>query len=381
MSSSHTDTQARDELFAVLRAALGTAPSAAPPVVTHWPAVIALAVDQGVAGLVYGVVSRLPAHCKPPLETAIEGMARLLTIEQLNNTQDAAIARLVAMIEEAGLHPLLMKGQAIGRLYPEPGRRMPGDIDLCFAGDECAHAVAWAERFDNDIERQWRQQRHRHDFTCIIDDQVVELHPQPETFAHRTLNRRLRSITAHELATDQPCTVTVGGRPVATLPPTLGALHQLIHITRHLLEAGVGLKQLCDLAVYLTYHVKDIDGPRLRAYIDELELTTAAAAIGHILRHKLGVAAAALPFAIDGRHAPFIVDEVFAGGNFGEHNISGRHAMPTARRKVWSAVYFVRRGLKYRRLVGKEARSVVVSKIILNFVRIMPVQLSAEDTK
>ena len=44
--------------------------------------------------------------------------------------QQAQIARAVGLLRSAGVEPVLVKGWAIGRLYPEPGLRPYGDIDL-----------------------------------------------------------------------------------------------------------------------------------------------------------------------------------------------------------------------------------------------------------
>src|SRR5262249_5230360 len=41
-----------------------------------------------------------------------------------------------------GIEPLLFKGWAIARLYPEPGLRASGDIDLCVRPEEYAAALA-----------------------------------------------------------------------------------------------------------------------------------------------------------------------------------------------------------------------------------------------
>src|SRR6266550_2307554 len=40
------------------------------------------------------------------------------------------VARVFRVLRSAGVEPILLKGWAIGRLYPEPGLRPTGDIDL-----------------------------------------------------------------------------------------------------------------------------------------------------------------------------------------------------------------------------------------------------------
>lgn len=363
-------TQTQEQLFAVLRAALWYGGDmSTQPEVTDWPAVIALATDQAVAGLVYDVVSRLPAHKKPQLEVALTGMAHLLHIEQRNKRQDKVIAALFTELEQSqGLHPLLMKGQALAALYPDPVLRQPGDIDIYLpTEEECGRAVAWAAQYDSDIERKWREQHHMHDYSCVVNQEMVELHLRMETFTNKTLARRFDDIINRELNSGIAQTVPLGGRDIATLPTTLAVVHQLIHISRHLLETGIGLRQLCDLAVFLRRRRKDIDPDKVRQYVDELDLTTAAAAIGHILHDNLGMPTGVIPFDTDPWHAPFIINEIFTGGSFGKHNTEGRDNLPTPIRKLWSAAFYLKRCIKCRKILKKEAPSFYVSKILFNF--------------
>lgn len=52
------------------------------------------------------------------------------------------LTRAVSVLRTAGVEPLLAKGWAVARLYPEPGLRPPGDIDLCVRPEQYAKAKA-----------------------------------------------------------------------------------------------------------------------------------------------------------------------------------------------------------------------------------------------
>lgn len=45
--------------------------------------------------------------------------------------REAQIQRVLRLLADAGVEPILVKGWAVARLYPEPGLRPYGDIDLC----------------------------------------------------------------------------------------------------------------------------------------------------------------------------------------------------------------------------------------------------------
>jgi Uncharacterised nucleotidyltransferase len=56
------------------------------------------------------------------------------------------IELVFAQLRSANIEPILIKGWAIARLYPEPGLRPYGDIDLCVRDDDLAAARAALKR-------------------------------------------------------------------------------------------------------------------------------------------------------------------------------------------------------------------------------------------
>ena len=78
-----------------------------------------------------------------PLATSRAGR-RLRRSYRLHTIQAAVheheLARTVGLLRSAGIEPLLAKGWAIARLYPEPGLRPYGDIDLVVRPDAYAAA-------------------------------------------------------------------------------------------------------------------------------------------------------------------------------------------------------------------------------------------------
>lgn len=56
------------------------------------------------------------------------------------------LATLVALLQSRAIEPLLIKGWAVARLYPEPGLRPYGDIDLCLRPHQVERAQALVQR-------------------------------------------------------------------------------------------------------------------------------------------------------------------------------------------------------------------------------------------
>jgi len=64
---------------------------------------------------------------------------RLYTLQ--NARQERKIVQAITLLRSAGVEPLLVKGWAVARLYPERGLRPYGDIDLCVRPEQYATAV------------------------------------------------------------------------------------------------------------------------------------------------------------------------------------------------------------------------------------------------
>jgi hypothetical protein len=58
------------------------------------------------------------------------------------------LQRLIQLMHAGGLDPILIKGWATARLYPESGLRPYGDIDLCVPAEHLARAAAVLEAAD-----------------------------------------------------------------------------------------------------------------------------------------------------------------------------------------------------------------------------------------
>ena len=55
---------------------------------------------------------------------------------------EGQLKQVVHVLRSAGVEPLLAKGWAVGRPYPEPGLRPYGDIDLCVQPEQYPAAMA-----------------------------------------------------------------------------------------------------------------------------------------------------------------------------------------------------------------------------------------------
>lgn len=120
-----------------------------------WRAVLDMARRQTVTGLVYSGLQQLPSSQLPPEPMMLRWVAEADRIERANEQANHTCAQLCRHLAAQGLHPVIVKGQAIAQTYASPLLREPGDIDLCLADpSEFAAAETIAATLGERSERQ-----------------------------------------------------------------------------------------------------------------------------------------------------------------------------------------------------------------------------------
>lgn len=127
----------------LVAAALAGAWRPSPPPLDLSPAALAevtpLLLGTGGGGLAWWRVRSSDLRTSPPA-SQLEQAYRLHTLQAA--VHERQLMRAITILRSAGVEPLLAKGWAVARLYPEPGLRPYGDIDLCVRPEQHAAAVA-----------------------------------------------------------------------------------------------------------------------------------------------------------------------------------------------------------------------------------------------
>jgi putative nucleotidyltransferase-like protein len=93
---------------------------------------------SGAGGLGWRRISNSPYRTSTPA-VKLQQAYRLQTI--YSRLHEVEIEQVIKMLAAAGVDPLLIKGRVAAALYPEPGLRPYGDIDLCFNSSQFQTAL------------------------------------------------------------------------------------------------------------------------------------------------------------------------------------------------------------------------------------------------
>ena len=104
---------------------------------TEFDEVTPLLYDSGAAGLGWWRVRETNLRDTPSGELLHQAF-RLLALQA--NIHQTKLQKLFRLMRAAGVEPILLKGWAIARLYPQPALRPYGDIDLFVRPQDCGIA-------------------------------------------------------------------------------------------------------------------------------------------------------------------------------------------------------------------------------------------------
>ena len=94
----------------------------------------------------------------------------------------------------------------------------------------------------------------------------------------------------------------------------------LTHSLKHVLNSGIGIRQLCDVAMLLKAEKTNTDGEALRQWLKEWGIYRWACLVYAFCVKYLGTPAEDLPFTFDPEHydANLLLQDVWQSGNFGQ---------------------------------------------------------------
>ncbi len=281
---------------------------------TDWEAIYACACKQAVVGLVFDGIELLPPDLYPPKNLIVKWYAEVVCIERANKMLDEALVSIFSSYKSLGIKPILLKGQGIGRIYPCPEHRQPGDIDLYF-GKDYIRSKQLLQTAGIALEAEG--EKH---FGYTFKGVEVENHRYVACFYHPIRNRRLQKWVDRWME-EGLVKLVWDGQDLFLPLPGFNAIFLLIHSLLHFIPMGIGLRQVCDWALLLqTYH-REIDWERFLYEIKRLELEEALMAFGYVAVHYLGLPASCLPSSVSveegARTGEFLMNDIMQGGNFG----------------------------------------------------------------
>ncbi|WP_418551237.1 nucleotidyltransferase family protein [Prevotella sp.] len=303
----------------------------------EWNGVYRLSRQHTVTALAFHGLSLLPEDKFPPQALLIKWAAESDAVERRNIKMNGVIEQLYNIYREKGLSPVLQKGQGIATCYESPLQRECGDIDLYFNNRIAWHIalsslrkrhIKFARQADKSICFKWQGfdiEYHRHLFDLY--------NPFLQSVVDRyEIDKGYRYVM---LSAESSVCITVPS-------PFLDVLLQNLHILKHTISRGIGLRQMCDMARTCYKLHGEIDAEEMRMVCNKLGLERWTSLLHAFMVDYLGLPVEYLPYKDKVPTAVPLANIVWRGGNFGQHDPSIAPDANVFRRKLDTLQSFMR---------------------------------------
>ena len=342
-----------------------------------WEELYAIAQKQCLVGVLFDGIRKLPAeHVGMKKELLLQWMAESQMLEKANVRLNDAAIQVSEWFRKKGFRTCILKGQGNALMYPNPYSRTPGDIDIWVEGGD-KRVVS----FVRSISPHEKACYHHIEFPSYKGVEV-EVHYRPGFLLCFWHNRKLQKYYDRVKEGQFSHRVMLGEQGEIAIPTVeFNLIFQLTHIFSHLMNEGIGLRQLLDyyyvicdfykvyqmssnpsvslskgsstfspspsssgsgdvtalLGARNRYALRLADHQRstpdcagwdrlgmVQEELKELGLWKFAGAIMYIMQEVFGMPASRLIVPPNEKYGRFVLNEVLEAGNFGRHDARNR---------------------------------------------------------
>ena len=207
-----------------------------------WKELDAIAQKQCLVGILFDGIKKLPAeHVEMEKELLLRWMAESQMLEKANVRLNDAAIQVSEWFRKKEFRTCILKGQGNALMYPNPYSRTPGDIDIWVEGGD-KRVIS----FVRSISPPEKACYHHIEFPSYKGVEV-EVHYRPSFLLCFWHNRKLQKYYERVKEEQFSHRVMLGEQGEIAIPTVeFNIIFQLTHIYSHLMNEGIGLRQLLD---------------------------------------------------------------------------------------------------------------------------------------
>lgn len=306
--------------FELIRVSIGNAGCLShTPTTAEWNALYAMAKEQSLVGICFAGMQKLVSQQQaPPEQLYLQWMGMAAKIQQRNETMNKQCADLQVKLFGIGMRSCILKGQGVASLYSEPLRtlRQSGDIDVWVEGS--IYSTVQTLRTAGIVVKNVNI---KHAEAKVFEGTEVEIHFVPTWFYNPVTQGKLTQWI--EKSKEAQMTNLQNGLVVPTIEFNL--VYSLIHLFRHTLDEGVGLRQLMDY--YFILQALEAEADLVKKFntiadakrvVADLSLTEFASGVIWAMNRVFGEQHVQV-WEANEKYGRFLLNVVIDGGNFGAY--------------------------------------------------------------
>lgn len=307
-----------------------------------WDALHTLAGHHKLEAVVYSSLSREAGFCGGDAGMISAWRQRAYALAMNQSHKNASLSALTAALD---CPYALVKGAVCRSLYQNGDLRISADEDIYIRPEDYDRAAACLEKSGFILHGGSREDVSH--WFCKVSGLHIELH-----------TRLLEEDGEEALFTGfTPVQLTTQNGSLYTLEPGLHLAFLVCHARKHLISGGVGIRTLCDIALFYQKNRAAIDETALSTLLDKLSCKALFLHILAIGKEALGIhcgRADLPPMAQD------LLEDVLEGGIYGQSSLTRHHSgtytaqQAKGRKRLLRTLFPTREALQARYPVLKE---------------------------
>lgn len=285
----------------------------------EWRAIYKEAKKHAILGVCCRGMMLLPKEQMPEMTLKVRMGFLADEIRARNTSVNSHIIEICGWLKDLGLDSCVLKGQGFALFYPDPGMRTPGDIDIWVNADVRTTLRA--------LKTRWQLNRvfyHHTDIHPFDDGTEVEIHFHPSWMNGFISDRRLRNYIGNTVGEQFGRKECCWG--FVTPSVEFDCVVCAVHILRHLLAEGIGLKQILDY-YHILLHSSSEERQHALVILQSLQMDRFLGALMYVEKSLFLLDDEYLLCQPDAEWGEFLLDEIFIAGNFGKYD-SRHHYNP-----------------------------------------------------
>ena len=207
-----------------------------------WKELYRIAQKQCLVGILFDGIQKLPpAEVGMSKDLLLQWMMQCQMLEKANVRLNDAAIQVSEWFRKKGFRTCILKGQGNALMYPNPYSRTPGDIDIWVDGGD-KRVISFVRSFSPHEKACY----HHIEFPSYKGVEV-EVHYRPSFLLCFWHNRKLQKYYERVKEKQFSHRVLLGEQGEIAIPTVeFNLIFQLTHIYAHLMNEGIGLRQLLD---------------------------------------------------------------------------------------------------------------------------------------
>ena len=233
--------------------------------------VVALAKAQSLLGIVGDVLLKCNRQgLEMPNELRLKLKSFKVNNMMMADRLNEEMKKVFSLLEVSGMSPVLLKGAGLACNYPVPALRQLGDVDIYVGEEDYLKSYEVLRPLADRIpapDELWIDKN----YSLSIDNVELEIHRVPDEHPSRKADRCFQQFARDHMMKDS-VKLQIGDSVVETPSDTFNAVYIFLHMFRHFMYRGVGLRQVCDWMMLMARKRDRMDLAALTQVLEDMKL-------------------------------------------------------------------------------------------------------------